>query len=198
MGRKNQVVQCTCAKKFYLLPLFIVLMNEGKCYCTEEYTMYMKTTYCMTEEVIAKLAEAEKKTGRDRMDLLDWAMRILIHDFKKLRKKWDGTIEYQKRTDEEGNPIKKHRVKVKLLKFDNLLMQDLRRFCFMSISLLIAIAVETYLDEVVAYYCAKYYEDVADNYLIGNWSLREKYTETGTCITIWYGVPPNYMEEYFG
>ncbi len=173
-------------------------MSEGKCYYKEECIMYMKTTYCMTEDVIAKLQEAEKKTGRNKIDLIDQAMRILIHDFKKLRKKWDGTIEYQKRTDEDGKPIKKHRVKMKLLKIDNLLMQDMRRFCFMSISLLIAIAVETYLDEVVAYYCAKYYDDVADNYLLGNWSLHEKYTETGTCIKIWYGVPPNYMEEYFG
>ncbi len=173
-------------------------MGGGQVYFEEKRAMYIKTSYCMTEEVMAKLDEAEKKTGRTKIDLLDQAMRILIHDFNRLRKKRDGTIEYQKRFDDNGNPIKKHRVKMKLLKFDNLLMQDMRRFCFKSISLLIAIAVETCLDEVVAYYCAKYYEDVADNYLIGNWSLHEKCTESATCIKIWYGVPPNYMEEYFG
>ncbi len=173
-------------------------MSEGQCYFKEEHSMYMKTSYCMTEDVIAKLQEAEEKTGRDKVDLLDRAMRMLIHEYKKLRKKCDGPVEYQKRTDEDGNPVKKHRVKMKLLKIDNLLMQDMRRFCFKSISLLIAIAVETCLDRVVEYYCAKYYDDVKDNCRTGDWSIREKWTETAACIKIWYGVPPNYMEEYFG
>jgi len=160
--------------------------------------MYMKTSYTMTEEVIELLKDAEKKTGRNAMDLIHRALRMLIHDHTKLRK-FMGTVEYQKRFDEDtGEPIVKHRVKFKMMKLENVIMQDMRRFCLKSISLLIAIAVKKYIAQIVTYYLAKYYEDKQDTCPPGNWINKEKHTENATCVIVWWGVPPNFMKEYFG
>jgi len=156
--------------------------------------MNVKTSYMMTDEVIDLLKEAEKKTGHDAMDLIHHVLRMLIHDHKKLRK-FIGTVEYQNRVDDEtGEPIVKHRVKLTMMKLENRLLQDLRRFCLKSISLLIAIAVKTYLSQVVEYYLAKFYEEVRDTYLPGNWTYKEKHTEEATCVTVWWGVPPDIRE----
>jgi len=151
----------------------------------------------MTEEVFDLLREAEKKTGRDAMELIMHAMRMLVYDFKTERNRL-GPVEYQKRVDDEtGEPIVKHRVKVKMNKLENMLFQDMRRFYFKSISLLIAIAIKTYIDRVVEYYLTEYYEDRRDNYPSGNWMYKEKCTEEAVCLTVWMGVPPNFIEEFF-
>lgn len=164
--------------------------------CQEEY-MYIKTSCVMTEEVYAKLQEAEKKTGKEVIDLLLHAIRLLVYDYKELRNKL-GPVEYQKRFDEEtGERIVKHRVKIKMHKLENLLLQDMRRFYFKSISLLFAIAIEKYLDMVVAYYLVKNYEDRKDNYPSGNWMYKEKCSGEATCTMVWWGVPPNFIEEFF-
>ncbi|MCX7679361.1 MAG: hypothetical protein N2316_09080 [Spirochaetes bacterium] len=159
--------------------------------------MDFKTTYMMTEEVLCRVNDAAKKTGRDAMELILHAMRLLVNDCRNLRHQL-GPVEYQKRLDDQtGEKIVKRRVKVKMDRRENMLFQDMRRFYFMSISLLIAIAVRRYLDRVVAYYLAEFYEEREDSYPSGNWMYKEKCTETAIAMTVWYGVPPNFWEEFF-
>lgn len=52
---------------------------------------------------------------------------------------------------------------------ENLLLKDMWRFYFKSISLLIVLAVKIYVVRVVAHYLAKFYEDRRDNYFSGDW-----------------------------
>lgn len=84
-----------------------------------------------------------------------------------------------------------------MMKLENFLLQDMRRYYFKSVSLLIYIAITTYLDRVIAYYLAKFCEEQRDNYPYLNYTYKEKCTEEAICVTVWWGVPPNFMKEYF-
>lgn len=159
--------------------------------------MRYRTTYMMTQDTIDKLQMAENKTKVDSMELIIHAMRMLIHEFEKVRNHL-GPVEYQKRFDEQsGEKIIKYRVKVTMDRRENIQFQDMRRFYFKSISLLIAIAINRYLDRIIEYYLAKFFEDRRDNYPSGNWIYKEKCTENATCIKIWFGAPPNILKELF-
>lgn len=159
--------------------------------------MNIKTSYVMTEEVHDMLHEAVNKTGKEIMDLIFQAMLMLVNDHRELRNNL-GPVEYQKRFNEEtGEPIIKHRVKVKMDRKENVLFQNMRGFYFMSISLLIALAVRKYLPEIIAYYCTKYYEDKRDSYPSGNYIYKEKCSGEATQVTVWWGVPPNFIKEFF-
>ena len=140
------------------------------------------------------IKEAERKTGRDAMEIIFEAMRMLVHDYKTLRNIL-RTVEYQKRVDEEtGEPIVKRRVKVKMCKLEHVLFQDMRRCFLKSVSLLVAIAIKTYLSRVVAFFLAKCSKDVEDNYPGANYAHKEKCAGEAICVTIWWGVPPNIEE----
>jgi hypothetical protein len=151
----------------------------------------IRTTYSMRTDVFKLLKAAEEKTGIPWMRLLIRAVQKLVkHSRKYIR--FSGRIRYQKRFDEKTKlPIPKKRVKVRLWEGDYYYFQDLRRVCVLSISHVLAIAVFTYLQEVVDEILTnKISEDKdRDNYPIGNYAIIKKCLKNITTFHIWWGVP---------
>ncbi len=154
------------------------------------------TTYYMRKDVITLLEAAEEKTGLSKIRLLVLVVRKLVKNSKQYLR-FSGRIRYQKRCDEKTKvPIPKKRVKVRLWEGDYFYFQDLRRVCVLSISHVLAIAVFTYLQELVDEFLinkTKEDEDV-DNYPIGNYAIVEKCLKNITTFRIWWGVPPDLQE----
>ena len=151
----------------------------------------IKTTYCMRKDVMALLEAAEEKTGLPKICLLVRAVRKLVKNSKRYIR-FSGRIRYQKRFDEETKlPIPKKRVKVRLWEGDYYYFQDLRRVCVLSISHVLAIAVFTYLNEVVDEFLTNINDEDVDgvNYPLGNYAIVEKCIENITIFSIWWGVP---------
>ncbi len=158
----------------------------------QEGMMNIKTTYVMCDEVIGLLAEAEEKTKYQKEELLVKAMRKMMKDYERYERD-AGRIEYQKRFDEEtGEQIIKHRVKMRLLIREYNYFQDMRKFFRRSISLVMAIAVYTYLAEIVEKILQKDYEALhADNYPFECYAIMGKCIENIPTWRIWWGVPPD-------
>ncbi len=157
-----------------------------------EEAMFIDTTYVMCEDVIALLAEAEEKTKRPKEELLVLAMRMMLKDSEAYFRT-DGRIEYQKRIDNDtGKKIKKHRVKMKVNFREYDYYQDMRRIFRRSISLVMAIAVRTYIAIIVEAIVNKTEKTVlADTYPFENYAIfinRICYAQT---FRIWWGVPAN-------
>ncbi len=154
--------------------------------------MNIYTTYVMCDEIIALLEEAEEKTKLPKEELLVQAMRKMMKDYEDYERT-EGRIEYQKRFDEEtGERIRKQRVKMKVHSFDYNYYQDMRRIFRRSISLVMAIAVFTYLAEIVEKILNKEIEAVlVDTYPFQNYAIIGKCIENNPTWRIWWGVPSN-------
>jgi len=154
--------------------------------------MYIDTTYVMREEVISLLISAEEQTSYSREELLVMAMRKMMKDHEAFERD-EGRIEYQKRFDEKtGMRIIKHRVKMRLLIREYNYFQDMRKFFRRSISLVMAIAVFTYLAEIVEKILKKDYEALhANNYPFECYAVMGKCIENIPTWRIWWGVPPD-------
>ncbi len=158
----------------------------------KEDTMNIKTTYVMCDEVIALLAEAEEKTKYQKEELLIKAMRKMMQNYEKYERD-EGRIEYQKRYDKEtGERIIKHRVKMKINEREYNYFQDTRKFFRRSISLVMAIAVYTYLAEIVEKILKKDFKALrVDNYPFECYAIMGKCIENIPTWRIWWGVPPD-------
>ncbi len=152
--------------------------------------MYIDTTYVMCDDVIARLADAEEQTKRPQEELLVLAMRMMMNNYEMYERE-DGRIEYQKRIDEQtSEPIKKHRVKMRVSIREYNYYQDMRRIFRRSISLVIAIAVRTYLEKIVAELLSEDPEAVlADTYPFENYAIMGKCIDNIPTWRIWWGVP---------
>ena len=153
----------------------------------------IRTTYSMRTDVMALLKAAEVKTGIPWLRLLIRAVQKLVEKNKRYLR-FSGRIRYQKRFDEKTKlPIPKKRVKVRLLEGEYYYFQDLRRVCVLSISHVLAIAVFTYLKEVVDEIMTSKNngDEDGDNYPLVNYAIIKKCTENITAFRIWWGVPEN-------
>jgi hypothetical protein len=153
----------------------------------------IRTTYCIRKDVITLLEDAEKKTGLPWLRLLIRAVQKLVKKNKKYLR-YSGRIRYQKRFDEKTKlPIPKKREKVRLFEGEYYYFQDLRRVCVLSISHVLAIAVFTYLKEVVDEIMTSINngDEDGDNYPLVNYAIIKKCIKNITTFRIWWGVPPD-------
>jgi hypothetical protein len=151
----------------------------------------IRTTYSMRRDVVALLEAAEEKTGIPWILLLVRAVQKLVKHSRKYIQ-FSGRIRYQKRFDENTKlPIPKKRVKARLLEGEYYYFQDLRRVCVLSISHVLAIAVFTYLKEVVDEIMTSINngDENGDNYPLVNYAIIEKCIENITTFRFWWGVP---------
>ncbi len=155
-----------------------------------EATMNITTTCVMRDDVIALLADAEETTKMPKEELLLLSMRKMMKNYEAYERT-DGRIEYQKRFDDDtGKRMKKQRVKMKVHSFDYNYYQDMRRIFRRSISLVMAIAVMTYLAEIGEKILNKEIEEVlADTYPFQNYAIMGKCIENIPTWRIWWGVP---------
>lgn len=153
--------------------------------------MIIRTTYVLCEEVLKLLLDAQEKTKWSVEALLLMVMRKMMKSHEQYYRD-EGRIEYQKRKDENDMPIKKYRVKMKFLMRDYNYFQDMRRIFRRSISLNMAIAVYSYLVEIVEKILKNDITAIkADNYPYECYAIIGKCIENITTYRVWWGVPPN-------
>ncbi len=154
--------------------------------------MYIRTTYVMRTEVLQLLVKAQEQTKLSMEMLLSHVMRKMRTQHEAYLSD-DGRIEYQKRHDAMTKlPIKKVRVKVKFLESEYNFFQEMRYFFRRSISLVMAIAVFRYLDEVVEEILKNDNTDVCEYfYPYENRAKFIKCIENVPTFKIWWGIPWN-------
>ncbi|MCX7678678.1 MAG: hypothetical protein N2316_05615 [Spirochaetes bacterium] len=149
----------------------------------------IETTYTMRREVIELLQKATLKTGKKWEILIAHCIRRMMSEQKKYWRDLQQ-IEYQKRKDIITNtPIPKFRVKFKFYIREYNYFQDIRKFFSMSISLAIATAVFTYLEQVVIDLIRDGYEE--DTYPYQNYIFIVKCIENIITFSIWWEIPPD-------
>ncbi len=142
----------------------------------------------MTQEVLLLLKKTEKHTGWTMVDLVIAVMRYAMRHHAKHERE-HGRIEYQKRFDEDGMPIPKFRVKVKIQEREYDYFNDMRRFFRRSISHVIAIAVLEYLPVLVELIENGEYDEDVESYPYKSCAIYDKYIEEATIFHIWWGLP---------
>lgn len=154
--------------------------------------MFIVTTYVMCEDVIDLIENAEEKTKLPKEMLLMFTMHRMMKDYRSYIRE-EGRIEYQKRFDEKtGEPIVKHRVKMKVNQCDYDYFQDMRKFFRKSILLVMAIAVFRYLNEIVDKILNKKIGVVIeDSYPLQNYAILGKCIDNIPTWRIWWGIPTN-------
>ncbi len=154
--------------------------------------MFIRTTYVMRTEVLQLLLKAQEKTKLSMEQLLSHVMRKMRNHYTAYLQD-DGRIQYQKRYDETTQlPIPKVRVKVKFIESEYNYFQEMRYFFRRSISLVMAIAVFRYLDEVLEEILNSDNTDLHEYfYPYENRAKSIKCTENVPTFKIWWGIPWN-------
>ncbi|MCX7677748.1 MAG: hypothetical protein N2316_00875 [Spirochaetes bacterium] len=149
------------------------------------------TTYVMRTDVIEFLLNAQEKTCVCKEVLIIRAIQHMLKNHKKYLSN-EGRIKYQDRINKQtGLPISKKRVKVRFLQKEYNYFQDMRKFFGRSISLIIAIAVFEYLENVVKMILRNKLNPFEDNYPYHGYAWVEKRIENITYFKIWWGIPEN-------
>ncbi|MCX7679760.1 MAG: hypothetical protein N2316_11155 [Spirochaetes bacterium] len=150
---------------------------------------FVITTYMMRREVLEALNNASLKTGKRFETLIVQCMRMMMREHTRYLRDLQQ-IEYQKRKDENnGLPILKSRVKVKINIREYNYFQDVRKFFSRSISLNIAVAVLTYLESVLMELLDEI--DDANSYPFQNYAFIVKCIKNINTFQIWWGIPPD-------
>ncbi len=139
----------------------------------------METTLNVQIDILTKITRAAQKRGISRSDLI-----ILL-----IKKTMDsisdpvriGTmVKYQKRM----KPDDWHTFHIRLQMDDYEYLLDLRKLLKMSVSLILAYAVEKYLDEIIK-------GNITDNYQHKNYLVIKELIGNIICWKFIWGLPPN-------
>ena len=113
--------------------------------------MHIETTININIDILDRLLQASSITGESKRNIISSLMRRLSEDYEKIAVPWKR-IAYQKRDSKN----KWKRLHVTLLPDEYEFFLDLRKACKLSVSRLVAYAVDKYLDEIVAEFIKGY------------------------------------------
>ncbi len=140
--------------------------------------MKIATTLSMKDEIRRKLNNAAMISGRSRSELVVTLVRRAMCDFGRLVTHCKS-VRYQDR-EAEGTWRRQH---VRILAREYEYFLDSRKFFKLSVSLLVAYAIENYLDEVL------YGDSDSDNYRFLQYAIVPKHVDTAICWQIYWGMP---------
>ncbi|MBP7583720.1 MAG: hypothetical protein KBA61_06785 [Spirochaetes bacterium] len=139
--------------------------------------MTTDTTVVMRGGIQAALERGIRISGRSRTALVVMAMKRMMGKRGGLARAF-RCIEYQERG------CAWRRVHVRVYARDLEFFSDMRLVFKRSVSLLIAMAIERHLDEILR-------DDCADNYPFPSRVLYEEIVNSVVCWKIYWGIPPN-------
>lgn len=139
--------------------------------------MTTDTTVVMKEEVRSALERGIRGSGRSRTALVVMAMKRMMEKRGGLARAF-RCVEYQERGCEW------RRVHVRVYARDLEFFSDARLVFKRSVSLLIAMAIERHLDEILR-------DECTDNYPFPSRALCEEIVNSVVCWKIYWGIPPN-------
>jgi hypothetical protein len=145
--------------------------------------MLVQTTINIDKSVKLVLGRAAWTSGLSRSSMIMILLRKTMMEHKKHLCHWNP-VRYQARSMKQVWC----RVHVTLSSRDYEYMLDLRKFCKMSVSLLVALAVELYLDSVLAEYMGRK-PNITDNYPFQHYILIQEESDSVICWKIYWGCP---------
>lgn len=143
--------------------------------------MFIDTTMNLDREVLARLDSAAEMLGVSRRHLVSSLLGFAPRRACAAAGASDR-VRYQERRD-KGKWYKLH---VRLRKDEYEFFSDLRKVMKMSVSFIIAWAIEQYLEEL-----SEQMKDDVDKYRYRNYAIMSKIIGNVTCLIIYWGIPPN-------
>jgi len=142
--------------------------------------MLIETTLHIHKNIMMKLDNSAAITGSSRTAFIKLLIQRIMKDNHRMIKS-NSRIRYQDR-DLKGNW---KRINIVFNEYEYEYCLDLRKFFKMSVSLILALAVLRYLDEIIN-------KDIrTDNYLYRNYVFSRKIIDDVICWQIYWGIPPN-------
>ncbi len=141
--------------------------------------MFIDTTICIHDDILKKLEEASISTGLPRRCLISCLIKYASQAMPKGPSRW-RRVKYQERRKDS----RWRRIHVLMRGDEYEFFDDMRKFCKMSISHLIAFAVINYLDEILEKVAAN-----PDNYLYRNYAFTQYCIDDVVCWIIYWGLP---------
>ncbi|MBN2160638.1 MAG: hypothetical protein JW807_14715 [Spirochaetes bacterium] len=147
--------------------------------------MLINTTINIHVDVLKKLSRDALSSGESKTYVVSALLRRLGDDFEKFEKSWTR-VRYQKRT-----PGKNWRCLHLYLKPDEYeYFLDLRKVFKVSVSFLVALAVDLYQDEVM-----KKVNYGTDNYRYRNYMISRMIIDGVVCWMHYWGVPHSMLAQ---
>ncbi|MBP7584524.1 MAG: hypothetical protein KBA61_10845 [Spirochaetes bacterium] len=140
--------------------------------------MKIATTLSMRKDVCKKLDNAVMLSGRARSELIVALMRRAMRDFGRLVSHCKS-VQYQDRAPKDAWRMLHVRIFAREYEY----FLDSRKFFKRSVSLLVAYAIDNYLDEVL------YGVSDSDNYQFLQYAIIPKRVDTAICWQIYWGIP---------
>ncbi len=134
--------------------------------------MKIETTANMHINILRKIEKASRTLSKSQMYVIRLLLGKLLEDDRGFTRSW-GRIKYQKRDLSENWTI----FHLNLRQDEYEYAQDLRRVYGMSLSNVIAYAVNKFLDILLAKFTSKEYADKTDNYLYKNYAISHEIIE---------------------
>lgn len=148
--------------------------------------MIVETTLNLDTIVKLRLAGASKATGRERSWIITAAMKHLAKQSRSLFRD-DGCVRYQER----GEGTSWRRVHLSLDRRDYDLFLDMRKLFRGSVSLLVSVAVERYLDTIVERVLNGEFNEDTDNYPFQCYAIVQESIDNAIVWKIYWGLPAN-------
>lgn len=141
--------------------------------------MKIRTTLHLDASIIEAIAEAARAAGLDRDQVVSSLMRRCAEEAKKRPGVW-MRVRYQERR--EGENWRRMHVAFNPDGYEHSI--DMRKMLKMSVSFIVAFAVEHYLEEVL-----DILRNVGDNYCYRNYAMLQVSIDEVICWVICWGIP---------
>jgi hypothetical protein len=144
--------------------------------------MLIETTLHVHKSILDKLYQGAVTTGRSTTSIIKLLIQRFMNDNRRMTKT-NSRIQYQERDLKENW----HCIHVVFNEYEYEYCLDLRKFCKLSVSYILAYAVRRYLDEVL--------EELlnggtnTDNYYYCNYVFIRKIVNNVICWQIYWGLP---------
>lgn len=142
--------------------------------------MLIETTLHVHKNILDKLDTGVAISGRSRTSLIKMLIqRMMKHNQNVI--KTNSRIKYQERDLKENWK----RINIVFNEYEYEYCLDLRKFFKMSVSYILAIAVLSYLDEIINK------DKRTDKYFYTSYIFIKKTYDYATCWLIYWGIPPS-------
>jgi hypothetical protein len=145
--------------------------------------MKIATTINIRKDLLARLIETAEISGSSPQDLVSSLLGKYMVDDRVKHSAFER-VRYQQRR--ERSQWKRLHVSMRCDEYEYCI--DLRKVCKMSVSFLVACAIERYLDELLVK-CSKN----ADSYHYHNYAIMNIKIENVSCWVIYWGIPPRLL-----
>jgi hypothetical protein len=147
--------------------------------------MGIETTFSLREGSIDRLAAASEETGITRRDILS-ALMNYVSRRSDLQPRTRGAVSYQKKIGGE----RYCRLHALLRQDEYEFFIDMRKALKMSVSHIIAYAIDHYLDRLI-----ELMQKNPDNYLYHNYAMTQHIIDNVITWVYYWGIPPRLLVE---